>query len=96
MYFHVRLILQDLGISLPHEDGFSKVKNSYMKSAYYSVCDGYSVNADETWMHEDCFYTTDYAIFGHEVKAKKGLHKTILHNGYSRGPGALQERELKR
>ena len=36
------------------------------------------------------------AIFGHEVKAKKGLHKTILHNGYSHSPGALQEKELKR
>ena len=24
VYFHVRLILHDLGISLPHEDGFSK------------------------------------------------------------------------
>ena len=62
VYFHVRLILHDLGISLPHEDGFSKVKNSYMKSVYYSVCDGYSVNADETWMHEDCFYTTLFLV----------------------------------
>ena len=26
MYFHVRLILHDLDISLPHEDGFNKVK----------------------------------------------------------------------
>ena len=24
VYFHVRLMLHDLGISLPHEDGFSK------------------------------------------------------------------------
>ena len=48
MYFHVRLILQDLGISLPHEDGFSKVKNTYLKSAYYSICDDYGVNRDET------------------------------------------------
>ena len=23
---------------------------------------------DETWMHGDWFYTTDYGIFGHEVK----------------------------
>ena len=38
MYFHVRLILHDLGISLPHENGFSKVKNAYIKSAYYSIC----------------------------------------------------------
>ena len=26
VYFHVRLILHELGISLLHEDGFSKVK----------------------------------------------------------------------
>ena len=58
-----------MGFSLPHEDGFSKVKNAYIKSDYYSVCDDYGVNADETWMHGDWFYTTDYGIFGHEVKA---------------------------
>ena len=71
VYFHVYflLILHDLGISLPHEDGFSKVKNSYIKSDYYSVYDDYDVNSDETWMHGDWFCTTDYGIFGHEVKA---------------------------
>ena len=69
MYFHVRLILYQLRISLPHEDGFSKVKNDYERSAYYSVCDQYGVNPDETWMYGDWFYTTDYGIFGHEVKA---------------------------
>ena len=41
VYFHVQIILHHLGISLPHEDGFSKVKNSYIKSAYYSICDDY-------------------------------------------------------
>ena len=30
VYFHTRLILHELGISLPHEDGFSKVKNAYI------------------------------------------------------------------
>ena len=28
VYFHLRLILHDLGLSLPHEDGFSNVKNA--------------------------------------------------------------------
>ena len=37
VYFYVRLILHDLGISLPHEDGFSKVKNSYIKSVFKST-----------------------------------------------------------
>ena len=69
VYFHVQLILHELGIFLPHEDGFSKVKNSYIQSAYYSIYDYHGVDADETWMHGDWFYTTDYGIFGHAVKA---------------------------
>ena len=69
MYFHVRLILHDLAFSLPHEDGFSKAKNYYTKSDYFSVCDDYGIDLDETWMHEDWLYTTNYDIFGHEVKA---------------------------
>ena len=72
MYFHVWLILHDLGIPLPHEDGFSKDKNAYIKSAYYSICDYYGVDANETWMHGDWFYTTGYGIFSHEVKTTKG------------------------
>ena len=63
------MILHDLGISLPHEDGFSKVKNAYIKSAYYSIRDDYGVNPDETRMYGYWFYMTDYGIFSHEVKA---------------------------
>ena len=51
VYFHVPIILHQLGISLPLEDSFSKVKNSYIKSAYYIICDDNGVNADEIWMH---------------------------------------------
>ena len=68
MYFHVRLILHELGISLPQEDGFSKVKNAYIKSAYHSACNDYGVNVDEKWMYGDWFYTTDFAVFGHNIK----------------------------
>ena len=39
VYFHVRLILHKLGISLPHEDGFSKVKNAYMTDLERSSLD---------------------------------------------------------
>ena len=69
VYFHIQLILHNLGILLPHEDGFSKVKNSYIQNAYYSLCGDYGVDPTETWMYGDWFYTTDYAIFSHEVKA---------------------------
>ena len=41
VYFHVRLILHNLGIPLPYENGFSKVKNSYINSVYYAICDDY-------------------------------------------------------
>ena len=68
VYFHVRFILHDLGISLPHEDGFNKVKNTYIKSAYCSITRHYGADVDETWMHGNWFYTADYGIFGHEVK----------------------------
>ena len=47
------------------------MKNSYINSAYYSVCDDYGVDADETWMHGDWFYTTSYAIFTTGSKATK-------------------------
>ena len=69
VYFHIRLILLVLGISLSHEDGFSKVKNAYIKGAYYSSCDDYGVDRTKTWMYGDWFYMTDFAVFAHNVKA---------------------------
>ena len=68
VYFHMRLILYELGIFFPHVDGFSKVKKAYIKSTYCSTCDDYGVDPSEIWVYGDWFYTTDYAIFGHEVK----------------------------
>ena len=64
-------ILHELRISLPHEDVFSKVKNYCENTAYYSVCDEYGVDPSETWMYGDWFYTTDYAVFGHNFQAKE-------------------------
>ena len=69
VYFHWRLILHELGISLPHEDAFSKIKNAYTESVYYSICDDYGVDADETWLYGDWFCMTDFAVFGRTVKA---------------------------
>ena len=67
VYFHVRLILHELSIFFPHEDGFSNVKNAYIRSAYYSICDDLGIEVNKTWMHGDWCYTADYAIFGHEA-----------------------------
>ena len=59
MYFHERTIQHHLRIPFPHEDCFSKVKNCYIKCAYYSINYDYDVSADETWMNGDWFYTTN-------------------------------------
>ena len=32
-----------ISISLSHKDNFSKVKNSYIKSSHYSICNDYDV-----------------------------------------------------
>ena len=39
LYFHVRIRLHHLGISLPNKDGFGMFKNTYIESAYYSIRD---------------------------------------------------------
>ena len=62
VHFHVRMILHHLGNSLPNEDGFSKVKNSYIKKAYYSICDGCGVNSDERWTNGDYFCLAKYVL----------------------------------
>ena len=62
--FYGKIILHHLDIPLPQEDGFSKIKNSYIQSANCSICDNYSGNASEIWINGDRFYTTEYANFG--------------------------------
>ena len=77
MYFHVRSILHGLGTPLPYEDGFSKVKNRYINSAYYVICNDYDVDADETWIHGDGFIrqAMQYAPLGQ--KLQKGFLCTM-------------------
>ena len=48
VYYHVRIILHHLGIPLPHEDSSSKINNSDINSANYSICDDNGSNTDET------------------------------------------------
>ena len=81
MYFHVRIILHHLGISLPHEDGFCRVKKTYIKSDYYSIFGEYSVNANQIWMNGDSFYTAKYSVLVKEERLQRGLHQTTLHYG---------------
>ena len=64
VYFHLWIILHHLGIFLPHEDSFSKFKNSYIESVHYSVCNGYDAEANKIWMYGDWFHIWAYAVFG--------------------------------
>ena len=81
VYFHVRIILYHLVISLSHKDGFSKVKNSYIKSACYSICNAYGVNADEIWIIGISFMRQIMVFLVMEESPQKDLHQTILHDG---------------
>ena len=80
-YFHVQIILHNLSISLPHEDDFGRAKNTYIKSAHYSICGEYGVNVDYTWINKDSFYTTKYGALVMEGRLQKGSHQKTLDIG---------------
>ena len=94
--FHVPLILHDICISLPHEDGFSKDKNAYINSTYYSICNDYGVYPDETWINGDWFYTTDYGLFGHEVKASERPPSDIFARWIITQPKSFTKNVIKK
>ena len=70
-YFHTQIILQQLGIPLPHEHGFNKVKNCCNKSAFYKIFDDYCNTADQIWMNHDWFCTPVLDVFSDGTKATK-------------------------
>ena len=96
VYFHIRLILHELGISLPHEDGFSKVKNTYIKSAYYSTCDDYGVDRLRHGCMETGFIQQILLSLDTMLRLRKDLHQMTLHYGSSHSLKASQEMVLKK
>ena len=69
VYLHVQIILYHLGILFATRGCLNKVKNSYIKSAYYSVCDDYGVNVKDLWINGDSFYKGKCGNFGDGVIA---------------------------
>ena len=55
VYFHIRVMFYHLDIPFPRKNGLNKVENSFIKSAYYNICDDFVVNAHEVWMNGDWF-----------------------------------------
>ena len=39
---------------------------------YYSICDDYSANADQTWMNGDWLFTTKYGVFDDKGMGSEG------------------------
>ena len=70
--------MHHLSILLPHEDGFSKVKKFYIKSEYYSTCDDYGFNANETWINGGLVYRTKYSVFADGGKVTESSSPYIL------------------
>ena len=80
--FHIRLILHDLGISLPNEYGFSKVTDAYIKIAYYITVSAMTI-ALMRMKHGSTgtsFIRTVMVFLAFAVKATKDIHQTILHD----------------
>ena len=50
---------------------------------YYTFCDDYCVNADETWINGDWFYRTEYGVLGDGEK--KGCKKVSTRQSYKMG-----------
>ena len=93
VYFHVRLILHELSIFFPHEDGFSNVKNAYIRSAYYSICDDLGVEIKHGCMGIGVIQQIMLFLV---MKQQKDLHQTTLHNELLHNQKVLPKKALKR
>lgn len=91
MAFHVWIILNHLGMALPHENNFSRVKDSYVKSVYYRTFDDSKVNANETWLNVDWFYTAEHGVFDDGGKATQSSLPSKLIQSI-----ILQSKDFKR
>ena len=65
------MILRQLGISLPHNNGSGNVRNSCFNSGCYKICGNYSVNVDEIWMNGNWVPTPAYRHFSNGRKAAR-------------------------
>ena len=68
LYFHIQIIPNLEVFFLTQEDDFYNVKNSYIKSAYYSICDNYGNHTDEKRMNVNWFYMPKYGAFSDKEK----------------------------
>ena len=58
IYYHVRIILKKLQVSLPHETGFNVVDNPYTESEFFKICEDYRVPNDPMRYRDEKLYCT--------------------------------------
>ena len=63
VYYHIRLILYKLQVSLPHEDRYNKTNNQYSKEDYFKICADYNVDLNEVWLFGNWYTITSWAGF---------------------------------
>ena len=94
--FHVRLMLHELGISLSHEDGFIKIKNAYIKSAYYSIMISTALMKMKYGFMGIGFIQRIMLFLVMKQRLRKDLHQITLCDGYLHNLKVLQENTLKK
>ena len=80
---------------MPHENGFNKIKNSYVKRVLYSIYDNYGINMNETRIIDAWCYTTFYDVIKLQ-RLQRAFFPTILYNGQPLGLNILKEKVLKK
>ena len=58
IYYHVRRILKNLQVPLPHETGFNAADNPYTESEFFKICENYRVPNDPMRYRDKKFYWT--------------------------------------
>ena len=58
VYYHVRRILKELQVPLPHETGFNADDNPYTESKFLKICEDYGVPNDPMRYRDEKFYWT--------------------------------------
>ena len=58
IYYHVRRVLKNLQVPLPHETGFNAADNPYTESEFFKICEDYRVPNDPMRYRDEIFYWT--------------------------------------
>ena len=64
VYYHVRRILKNLQVPLPHDTGFNVADNPYTESEFFKICEDYRVPNDPMKYRDQKFYWTYQHGFG--------------------------------